>query len=233
MNGEKLTKITKNTDAIFCPSDGLDINNMTEEKRKRYDHSCKTLMNAAREMVAKRKKKNATKDFDDQYIKAYSDNQYIKKGTEIDDLVHANNRGVDFAFYEPIKSSEVCSLRLVNMTNYENSRSHYNIQLNDFFHLRFGNIVTNEEHRKKHIMSYSMSKIILTLLKNYPQKNIFIDLANTTSISESNPFKIYDSILFNVQDQMQYRFFSKTDREIDICEFEKMIETFNKDFKFQ
>lgn len=171
-------------------------------------------------------------DFEDEYMKVYSDNQYIKKGTEIYDLVHANHRGVDFAFYEPIKRTEVCSIRLVNMTDYENSRSDYNFQFHDFFHLRFGNIVTNEEYRKKHIMSYSVSKIILTLLKNYPQKNIFIDLANTTSISGSNPFKIYDSIMFNVQEQMQYRFFSKADRVSDIFEFEKMIENFKEDFKF-
>ncbi|MGY0180262.1 hypothetical protein [Lactococcus garvieae] len=178
-------------------------------------------MKAAHKIIAKSKKKKKVKNFEDQYMKVYSDNQYIKEGTEIDDLVHAYNRGVDFAFYEPLNHSEVCSLRLVNMTDCENSRSDYNIQFQNFFHLRFGSIVTNEEYRKKHIMSYSVSKIILTLLKNYPQKNIFIDLANTTSISGSNPFKIYDSILFNVQEQMQYRLFSKADRESDILEFEK------------
>lgn len=46
MNGEKLTTTTKNTEAIFCPSDDLDTKNMTKEQRKRYEHSCNTLVNA-------------------------------------------------------------------------------------------------------------------------------------------------------------------------------------------
>lgn len=36
MIGEKLTTDSKN-DAIICPSDSVDLNNMTEEQRKRYE----------------------------------------------------------------------------------------------------------------------------------------------------------------------------------------------------
>ena len=57
MNGEKLTTTTKNTEAIFCPSDDLDTKNMTKKQRKRYEHSCNTLVNAARKVIAERKKK--------------------------------------------------------------------------------------------------------------------------------------------------------------------------------
>ena len=57
MNGEKLTTIAKNTDAIFCPSDSVDLNKMTEEQRKRYEHSCNTLINAAREVISESKKR--------------------------------------------------------------------------------------------------------------------------------------------------------------------------------
>lgn len=60
MNGEKLTRITKNTDAIICPSDSVDLNKMTEEQRKRYEHSCNTLINAAREVIAEHKNKENT-----------------------------------------------------------------------------------------------------------------------------------------------------------------------------
>ena len=57
MNGEKLTTNSKKTDAIICPSDHLDIDNLNEEQRKRYEHSCNTLINAAREVISESKKK--------------------------------------------------------------------------------------------------------------------------------------------------------------------------------
>lgn len=59
MIGEKLTTDSKN-DAIICPSDSVDLNNMTEEQRKRYEHSCNTLINAAREVIAEHKNKENT-----------------------------------------------------------------------------------------------------------------------------------------------------------------------------
>lgn len=54
---KKLTTNSIKTDAIFCPSDDLDTKNMTKEQRKRYEHSCNTLINAAREVIAEHKKK--------------------------------------------------------------------------------------------------------------------------------------------------------------------------------
>lgn len=51
-----MTTNSKKTDAIICPSDNLDIDNMTEEQRKRYKHSCNTLINAAHEVISERKK---------------------------------------------------------------------------------------------------------------------------------------------------------------------------------
>lgn len=59
MIGEKLTTDSKN-EAIICPSDSVDLNNMTEEQRKRYEHSCNTLINAAREVISESKKEKNT-----------------------------------------------------------------------------------------------------------------------------------------------------------------------------
>ncbi|MFQ6324133.1 hypothetical protein [Lactococcus garvieae] len=76
MIGEKLTTDSKN-DAIICPSDSVDLNNMTEEQRKRYEHSCNTLINAAREVISESKKEKNTSSMANDLTKQKSEQTSI------------------------------------------------------------------------------------------------------------------------------------------------------------
>ncbi|WP_338998225.1 hypothetical protein VNN28_09840 (plasmid) [Lactococcus formosensis] len=76
MIGEKLTTDSKN-EAFICPSDSVDLNNMTEEQRKRYEHSCNTLINAAREVISESKKEKNTSSMANDLIKQKSEQTSI------------------------------------------------------------------------------------------------------------------------------------------------------------
>ncbi|WP_017370783.1 MULTISPECIES: hypothetical protein [Lactococcus] len=76
MIGEKLTTDSKN-EAIICPSDSVDLNNMTEEQRKRYEHSCNTLINAAREVISESKKEKNTSSMANDLTKQKSEQTSI------------------------------------------------------------------------------------------------------------------------------------------------------------
>ena len=78
-------------------------------------------------------------------------------------------------------------------------------------------------------MSYSLCKVLLSILKMHPDKNFIIDLKNTSNVID-DPFKIYDSILTDRISNFQYRLFGINNRKSDILELQEKITRYKTKF---
>ena len=167
--------------------------------------------------------------FKDDYIKLYSDN-YISNNSPIFNLV-INHHAMDFGFY--INSFlELGSFRIVSMgdekTSYSNDND-YKLPFQEYTHLRFSYVIVEDKYRKNSIMSYSLCKVLLSILKMHPDKNFIIDLKNTSNVID-DPFKIYDSILTDRISNFQYRLFGINNRKSDILELQEKITRYKTRF---
>jgi hypothetical protein len=151
--------------------------------------------------------------FSDEYVSLFPENWY----STVDPIVELIDKNGALEFSFKVDDDELIeSYKLKNYDGLPNEEIlGYCFPSVKYTHLRFGYISISPEFRNKGISSYIMTKIILTIISEYPQKNFLIDLKNTSS-EIANPLKLYSSLLIKENKKWQYRFFSIKTRPLDI-----------------